>query len=113
MTDDVLARLKSAAPRVMADLAYVECGDGWESLLTDLVRGLEALPDPPLVVQLKEKHGGLRCYLHAYTPEAESLIANAERRAFMTCERCGADGMLRSRRGWSLVRCEPCAEAEE
>jgi hypothetical protein len=108
---DILADLKSVAPRVMADLDWVECGPGWHDLLRDLVRGLESLPDPPSIVRLKSKFGGLRCHLESPLPDADAIIRAAEARSFVTCESCGEKGEPRSRRGWIVTTCDACFEA--
>lgn len=112
MSDERLATLKAAAPRVMASLAWLECGPGWDALLLDLACKLEALPAPPAAAQIKEKFGGLRFYLDGYTPEAEALVAAAEELSLRTCETCGEPGE-RAGTSWLRTRCGECRGKEK
>lgn len=57
------------------------------------------------VVCLKEKFGGLRCYLSCETQAMSDLIREAEGRSFRICEDCGAPG--RPRPGsWIRTLCD-------
>jgi ribosome-binding protein aMBF1 (putative translation factor) len=77
-------------------------GEGWMGILTDLCAALEGLCRTDLmVVQVKEKFGGLRFYIQwdQLSPEdgqeaagdrVDELIRAAEAKAWDTCESCGA-----------------------
>lgn len=53
-------------------------GEGWKEIVTSLCEKLDALRLPDLkVVQVKEKFGGLRFYVHDGNEEAEALIREA------------------------------------
>jgi hypothetical protein len=58
-------------------------------------------------VQIKEKFGGLRFYTHPYVEEVEQLIINAERKAAITCEKCGMPGQVGGT-GWIKTLCNNC-----
>lgn len=96
----------------------IECGDGWYTLLLKLLMGLEAEleklgPEAKgriYVEQIKEKWGGLRCYLSCSTEPMERLIRKAEEESFKTCEDCGAIGKLRNYNGWRYVACDECED---
>lgn len=84
------------------------CDDGWEPLIRKMSAALEEqiklqqpeFPDlhneyydaPSYAEQIKEKYGGLRCYLSAATEEMQRIIDAAERESFFTCEICGKPG---------------------
>jgi hypothetical protein len=59
----------------------------------------------PVVVQVKEKYGGLRFYVNAATEEQWAYIAFAEAMSYHTCEICGDKGKA-SRGGWIQTRCK-------
>ena len=62
-------------------------------------------PAIPLAVQVKEKYGTLRFYMHYSTEEMEDLIHEAEKQSAKTCETCGQPGVLRGP-GWYFTACE-------
>jgi len=87
-----------------------ECHDGWLPLIHTLcakitVHAAEAKLDV-MAVQVKEKWGALRFYVHGEDDYIESLIRDAEEASSHTCEWCGAPGGLWSRGGWYVTRCE-------
>lgn len=59
-----------------------------------------------LIVQLKEKFAGLRCYTVNYTDEALQFIAEAEEKSFTTCEKCGYPGKTYTIGYWLTTLCE-------
>lgn len=90
-----------------------ECGDGWFEILSRLVVGIEAaiadVPEDerPIVLQVKEKFGGLRFYLSVENEQISNLIKDAEDESFRTCELCGKPGEPRGG-GWITTLCEGC-----
>ena len=62
-------------------------------------------PTLPLAVQVKEKYGTLRFYMHYSTEEMEDLINEAENVSAKTCETCGQSGVLRGP-GWYFTACD-------
>lgn len=110
----------------MDQTTFEEVPPGWRDLVETLFDGIAAAmarhPGRHLALrQVKEKFGGLRIYLGPVAdadgtwPEVpdtvRTLLAGAERRSFLTCDRCGGPGCLRVRTGWYATRCDPCAEA--
>lgn len=98
-----------ATPPIQGGFYGFECGDGWFSLLEDLLskiykEGLGLVK----VLQVKEKFGGLRFYFKregADSSRLEELVAEAEVKANHTCETCGKEGSLRSG-GWMKTLCD-------
>lgn len=61
-----------------------------------------------VVVQVKEKFGGLRLYV-GDAPSCVHLEIDAlEKESLFTCETCGNEGSLKTKGGWHSVRCENC-----
>ena len=93
-----------------------ECGSGWYDLILDLSIQLEKITeklradgmDPdylPMVMQVKEKYGGLSFSLTYYTDEMDVLIDKAEEDSLAICEECGAEGKLMSVYGRFQMTC--------
>jgi hypothetical protein len=86
-------------------------GPGWSELLDDLHAGLIELDPAYRLHQVKQKLGGLRFYAdfdHAVRDRCLALVQAAERRALVTCERCGAPGEIRAERVWVMTLCDCC-----
>ena len=66
----------------------------------------KAVKDVPVVLQVKEKFGGLRFYTTATTEEQNNYIHFAEGLSYKICEECGAmkDTMLYTS-GWHKTLC--------
>lgn len=100
----------------------LDVGDGWIPLLTELVAELDRFDCSYDVHQVKEKFGGLRFYVGVdhvdECPSFEddywascpvhSAIIDAEVRSCVTCERCGAKGLIRTDLGWHMALCDDC-----
>ena len=93
-----------------------ECGSGWYELILDLSIQLEKITEKlradgmepnylPMVMQVKEKYGGLSFSLTYYTDEMNVLIDKAEEDSLTTCEECGAEGKLMSVYGRFQMTC--------
>jgi hypothetical protein len=88
-----------------------ECGDGWFELIYNLCERIEQIGYPIdfEVVQVKEKFGGLRFYVHNGTDEIYKLISEAEAISYKTCEQCGAPASeTQDTHGWISTLCEKC-----
>jgi hypothetical protein len=80
---------------------YIECGNGWMPLIWMFLLRLEELvmeterqspPEPGMeivIVQMKEKYGGLRIYLSTANDEIYALVDQYEKMSKTICERCG------------------------
>lgn len=82
-------------------------GAGWKTILEKLVPDLFDLGWDGVLLQVKEKFGGLRFYVGASSEEVERRIKQAEDESYRTCEDCGAPGKVRSV-GWIKTRCDAC-----
>lgn len=93
--------------------AWSHVPTGWVALLEATMEQLDALAPGWLVVQVKQKFGGLRLYVEL--PEdletssralAHSLVGDAERESFSACDVCGEPGTLTQvRENYWQTRC--------
>ena len=98
-----------------------ECGDGWFEIILNFSIDAEAKVKEmkeegtekirlPLVLQVKEKLGGLRIYMDKSCEMLNALIESAQKNAARTCELCGDSGIRReSRKGAWMTLCNECA----
>ena len=82
------------------------CGSGWFLLIDELC---SKLSDQAVALQVKEKFGGLRFYLHG-TEEDQKVANDYEEKSLKTCETCGGPGEHQNDRGWLRTICEKCNE---
>lgn len=121
MTPEHEAQLFEAAPtfyqRDKLPFGF-ECGDGWFNLLLELGRAAEALnatrtaEEQLTAGQVKQKFGGLRCYVDGDSRALSDALRTAEESASLTCENCSWVGAKMSVRGYIAVLCPPCLMAE-
>ena len=76
------------------------CDDGWFLIITNLLATFQIDADegrfpPPVIHQVKQKYGQLRIFLANPTSETITRTEEARFRSMVTCERCGAPGLLR------------------
>lgn len=114
MKQEHTTALKEECPILYGSNKYFDCGDGWFPLLRELSRHIEEYNRKEVgegrhvvVMQVKEKFGGLRFYVNSSTTNIDRLIAEAEDRSFKVCETCGEDGELR-KEGWWKTLCDGC-----
>jgi len=86
------------------------CGDGWASLIDELITDLVALGWDKDLHQLKEKFGGLRFCVGTYDARIDARISRAEHESWRVCEQCGAAGKRRGG-GWIETLCDGCDAA--
>ena len=92
-----------------AYVQWIQCEEGWFPILCDLDAALALIEPDYVVLQVKEKLGGLRYYVEHPTDEINALIRTAETRAAVTCEACGKPGKLRLIRKYlSKTVCDVC-----
>jgi hypothetical protein len=104
-TDTLVAQFPGLMHEQMSRYG-IACGEGWYQILLNLFTALAVLEPRPVIVQVKEKFGGLRVYLDGGGEEAAALIREAENLASETCEDCGAPGRLRMDRPWIATLCD-------
>ncbi len=108
--------LRSQGPAVSSMCWGIECDDGWNDLIADCVREIEALSRTRGIavrgLQIKEKFAGLRIYYQvepsserSIRDEVDRIIAVATKRAAETCEICGGPGRLAESRKWYKTLC--------
>jgi hypothetical protein len=89
-------------------------GPGWNDIIYDLNKKLEAEKPDYQIFQIKEKFGTLRFYYSGgddYIRGLESMAASMTSRI---CEQCGCPGTSRStkKQRWVLVLCDKHAEEQ-
>ena len=97
-----------------------QCGDGWFDLVWRLCEELGPLVieyekqtgSRFEVVQVKEKFGGLRFYVHGANDAIRQLIEATELESAQTCDVCGKPGQRRGG-GWIRTLCDEHAEGRE
>jgi Zn finger protein HypA/HybF involved in hydrogenase expression len=90
-----------------------ECADGWLDILEDLFENINKIVERDnliefQVVQVKEKFGRLCVYTRNTHKEIEQLIREAEKKAAVTCEDCGAKGETQEIGHWYRTQCPVC-----
>lgn len=88
---------------------HIECGPGWNDILTNLAVVVESIDTEARATQVKEKFGRLRVY---YTSRDDTRLAIwaaimlAERLSAQVCEKCGKQGSKRVIGGWIATLCD-------
>lgn len=88
-----------------------EVGPGWSGIIEKLVADLFTVGWNGVVLQCKEKLGGLRFYTGETTTEMDTLISAAEYESYKICEQCGKPGVARMG-GWIKTLCDEHAGRE-
>lgn len=89
----------------------IECDDGWYSIIEDMCHEISEHCPMAIAAQIKQKFGSLRVYLDDPDPSRTDLIIrHAEKRSQETCEKCGAQGSLRSFNFQYKTLCDECAK---
>lgn len=95
---------------------YIACGYGWRNIIIECHKVLLQEDPDYKVLQIKEKFGGLRYYFAASNPALShrmyEKISHLEKKSYLTCEICGADGNLRKNTvtGYLKTMCTSCTE---
>lgn len=97
------------------ELALKSVGKGWAPIINRL---FDIKPPQTVVIQVKEKFGGLRFYVDHSTIDYEKEIRKAENESFTVCEDCGSTVGVSIEplfgRSWVLTLCSRCRqEAKE
>jgi len=85
-----------------------ECDDGWFKLIDNLCKDILKYKEgnKVIVVQVKEKFGGLRFYTEGTSDEIYELIRKAEEDSYNICEICGEPGKNREVKMWYKTVCD-------
>jgi hypothetical protein len=90
----------------ITDANFFETSPGWNQLIKNLIEDLIKLGWDKKVIQVKEKFGGLRFYIHEGNTAIDIKIREAERESINICEITGTSGKLRSDIGWYKTLCD-------
>lgn len=107
MRNELEDQLFKKYPEMLVDLAYIETGDGWFTMLGNMLEELKHFN--PKFKQIKEKFGSLRAYYTCqtkFTAEVDTIISKYEDVSLVTCEICGQAGKRQSCHGWLSVVCD-------
>jgi hypothetical protein len=95
--------------KIREEMGYLEVGDGWLDIVWDCHQAIKALNPDYKILQIKEKFGGLRYYCEGdVIGDTGAIIDEAEARAAVTCEHCGADGKMSEINNWLSTLCRDC-----
>jgi hypothetical protein len=97
---------------IKRDEAKRYVGKGWHPLIDTIYDMLERREPNYVIVQVKEKLGGLRVYAEGGTVSRRGLhfIWDVEKQSQTVCEMCGAEGRLRTNRAWYKTLCDTHAD---
>jgi hypothetical protein len=94
-----------------------DVGRGWRLLIRGVHANLSDLDPEYRIGQIKEKFGGLRYYVDAFTgdtDEADRIVRAAEELSFKICEECGGPGETKAVNGfWLRTLCPLCRREDE
>jgi hypothetical protein len=90
------------------DSAKLMVGKGWAKLID---RIYDRLPKDILIMDVKEKWGGLRVYTDSCNDELLDFLDAIEDESFTVCESCGQPGKRRAG-GWIKTLCDRCEAIE-
>lgn len=80
-------------------------GAGWRPFVRPALEAIVAAGGD--IVQVKEKFGGLRIYVHdGDRDKIDAIVEAAEKQADRTCEKCGKPGKIVNLKGWLKNACE-------
>jgi hypothetical protein len=83
----------------------MECGNGWNKIIKSIFQKIDSMHTDVIVVQIKEKFGGLRFYIHNGNDEIRKYIAECEKESYNVCEVCGKRGEYRGKLPWKQTLC--------
>ena len=91
---------------------YFPVGEGWRSIVENLVREIIKIAPDTEITQIKEKFGTLRFYCWGDGgDEIDKLIEKACQESGVTCEECGTKDKVTTEGGWILTLCKKCRNA--
>ena len=90
----------------ITDCGFFECGNGWFTLIKELIEDLIALGWDKQICQVKEKFGTICFYINSGGDEIHKRIITAERDSCTICEVTGKPGELRTDIGWIRTLCD-------
>ncbi|TMV02585.1 hypothetical protein FGK63_20370 [Ruegeria sediminis] len=93
---------------------HMESRPGWIPLVIEVLETIKEHADftgdqPPNIVEIKQKLGGLRIYTDPSPDHVLSVLERAEIKAESTCEICGNAARVQDFYGYLACRCSWCA----
>lgn len=105
--------------RTPFELFGIECGKGWYKLIKPIFDYIEEYNkdksenEKIVIMQCKEKWGGLRIYTNFGNEELFKMIDDAEDKSYSVCEICGSEENVGLRlTGWETTMCLECLKKE-
>ncbi|MDX1470939.1 MAG: hypothetical protein R3213_05550 [Flavobacteriaceae bacterium] len=114
----MLEQLKKKFPKLFSNCSNnldISIGGGWRDLVEGLCLSIEELLDEDndvVVLQIKEKFGGLRFYFEGSVEGITDLVRDASSKSFRICETCGKEGSLTAKGYRYRTICEACIRNE-
>jgi hypothetical protein len=111
-------KLLDMYPEIFSNIHYCGVGDGWFDLINNACRMIqdhlheEKEVDQVVAMQVKEKFGGLRFYIHGGDDFCYNVIESTEAASMHICEVCGTAGELRPSRRWLKTLCDEHAKQD-
>lgn len=94
---------------VTEEKALRSVGAGWGSIIRDLYKHK---PSSVHIDTVKEKFGALRIYFEGNDEDSlkkfREYVFFLEDKSITICEKCGAEGSLRTDRKWYKTLCDNC-----
>ncbi len=112
MNTNLKQSLKAEFPQFFEKVSYgFDCGDGWFELLKRTCQKIKDLnPSPEFrFLQIKEKFGGLRLYVHEANEQIGHILSDAENQSVTICESCGTtEDVTVGGVSWMKTYCKGC-----
>ena len=136
MTEDIENKLRQKWPNLLKDQTFIDCGDGWYDLIDLACRAInseitsrenyEKVKYNIVVVEIKEKFGGLRFYYDSFVESdtvespysltstarglgiVDGVIRMAELYSYHVCENCGNRGDCDPKARYHRTECMAC-----
>ena len=110
MREELQQQLIEQFPKLITEELYIECGDGWYTLLRHMIQLIDnersSRDIECHILQIKEKLGGLRFYMTGGNYLTDGVIALGENMSLHICEVCGNAGDTVQKGGWIKTRCK-------
>jgi hypothetical protein len=114
--DEFVKNLETKYPAMFSQPYGGVCvGEGWWPIIESLCANIQVhlnwvnrngvVVEQVVVMQIKEKFGGLRFYYEGGDDTVNGLVTMAESWAIRSCEECGTPGKSRSG-GWIRTLCD-------
>lgn len=97
-------------PKLICESTIFEHRDGWNPIVSDLLRQINELGVDCTIHLTKNKWSVLRVVYTGLDEELFKLINRAEKRSKSTCEQCGGLARKYDTSGWYQRLCNTCSK---